>query len=73
MKDAPQNPLPDLLYGVASIAAHLGMTAKQVYHLHDKGELPTFKTGAIVCARRSTLANHFAEQEAAARASNGGN
>ncbi len=67
MTNAPQTAPPDLLYGVAAIATHLGMTHKQVYHLHDKGELPTFKTGAIVCARRSTLAKHFAAQEAAAR------
>lgn len=69
MTDARKADEPDLLYGVAAIAGHLGMTAKQVYHLHDKGELPTFKTGAIVCARRSTLAKHFAAQEAAAAAS----
>jgi hypothetical protein len=56
----------DLLYGVKAIAAHLRMTDKQVYHLHDKGDLPTFKIGATVCARRSTLAKHFAAQEAAA-------
>lgn len=57
----------DLLYGVPAIAAHLRMTAKQVYHLNDQGHLPTFKIGGKVCARRSTLADHFAAQEAAAR------
>lgn len=61
------DPETDLLTGVAAIAAHLGMTDRQVYHLHDSGELPTFKLGAKVCARRSTLARHFAEQERAAR------
>lgn len=57
----------DLLYGVKAIAAHLQMTEKQVYHLHDQEHLPTFKIGGKVCARRSTLAKHFAAQEAAAR------
>ena len=56
----------DLLHGVAAIAAHLSMTRAQVYHLHKRGDLPTFKMGRTVCARRSTLAAHFAAQEAAA-------
>ncbi|WP_286880878.1 hypothetical protein [Sphingomonas sp.] len=60
--DATLSPA-DLLYGVKAIAAHLQMTVKQVYHLHAKGDLPTFKIGATVCARRSTLAKHFADQE----------
>lgn len=66
MTDARTDTDADLLYGVAAIAEHLRLTRKQVYHLHDKGDLPTFKVGATVCARRSTLARHFAEQEAAA-------
>ena len=55
----------DLLTGVQAIALHLNMSRRQVYHLHENGELPTFKLGAKVCARRSTLAKHFAAQEAA--------
>ena len=66
MNDAKDGPATDLLYGVPAIAAHLDMTQPQVYHLHNKGELPTFKIGGKVCARRSTLAKHFAAQEAAA-------
>lgn len=57
----------DLLYGVAAIASHLELTPKTIYHLHEKGELPTFKVGATVCARRSTLAKHFARLEREAR------
>lgn len=56
----------DLLHGVSAIAGHLSMSRKQVYHLHDRGQIPTFKIGRTVCARRSTLAKHFAAQEAAA-------
>ena len=67
MSDAQNDPQTDLLYGVPAIAAYLQMTQAQVYHLHNKGEIPTFKIGGKVCARRSTLARFFAEQEAAAR------
>lgn len=66
MSDATGNAETDLLYGVEQIADHLKMTRRQVYHLHDQGHLPTFKIGGKVCARRSTLAKHFAAQEAAA-------
>lgn len=58
---------PDLLTGVAAIASHLGWTERQVLHQHEKGMIPTFKQGRLVCARRSTLAKHFEAQEAAAR------
>ncbi len=67
MTDAPNEHRADLLYGVPAIAEHLQMTEPQVYHLHAKGEIPTFKVGGKVCARRSALAKHFAKLEAAAR------
>lgn len=60
------NDVPDLLSGVAAIAAHTGWTERQVLHQHERGLIPTFKQGRLVCARRSTLAKHFAAQEAAA-------
>lgn len=56
----------DLLHGVPAIAAHLNMKAKAVYHMHDQGKLPTFRMGRTVCARKSTLAAHFAKLEAEA-------
>lgn len=58
----------DLLTGFSAIAAHLGWTARQVKHRHENGGLPTFTLGSgrTVYARRSTLAKHFAAQEAAA-------
>ena len=65
MSDASRTDETDLLYGVDRIADHLRMTRRQVYHLHDQGHLPTFKLGGKVCARRSSLAKHFAAQEAA--------
>jgi len=69
MNDARNEGSVDLLYGLAAIAKHVGLTARQVEHLVAKGELPTFKLGATICARRSTLAKHFAAQEASARTS----
>lgn len=57
---------PDLLYGLAAIAEHTGLTVPQVKWQIERSGWPTFKQGAIVCARRSTLAKHFAAQEAAA-------
>ncbi|MGT2515634.1 hypothetical protein ACVOMT_16620 [Sphingomonas panni] len=68
MSDAPKNELPDLLYGLEAIAAHVGLTVPQVKWQIARSGWPTFKQGAIVCARRSTLAKHFAAQEAAATA-----
>lgn len=68
MDDARNEGSVDLLYGMDAIAAHLGMTKRSALHMHEKGELPTFKMGRTVCARRSTLAKHFAAQEALAAA-----
>ena len=65
MTDAPATPVGDLLHGVGAIADHLSMTRKQVYHMHDRKQLPTFRIGRTVCATRSGLAAHFAAQEAA--------
>ena len=64
MSDAQE---ADLLYGLEAIGKAIGLGARQVQHLHDKGGFPTFKMGRTVCARRSTLAKHFAAQEAAAQ------
>lgn len=68
MSDAQQRPESDLLYGLEAIADHLQLTVPQVKWQIKVSGWPTFKQGAIVCARRSTLAKHFAAQEAAASA-----
>jgi hypothetical protein len=57
----------DLLHGVPAIAAHLNTTAKAIYHQCEQGRLPVFRMGRTICARRSTLALHFAALEEAAR------
>lgn len=58
----------DLLTGLEAIAEHLGWTLRATKHRHEKGEIPTFSLGEgrTVYARRSSLAKHFAAQEAAA-------
>lgn len=62
----------DLLTGLDAIASHLGWTLRATKHRHEKGELPTFTLGEgrTVYARRSSLAKHFAAQEAAAARGN---
>ena len=70
MTDAPKDYGSDLLTGLDAIADHLGWTRRSTQHRHEKGEIPTFSMGQgrTVYARRSTLAKHFADQEAAAAA-----
>lgn len=72
MDDAQNRTRPDLLYGLDAIAEHVGLTVPQVKWQIAKSGWPTFKQGAIVCALRSKLAQHFeAAQEAAAAQSAG--
>jgi hypothetical protein len=61
-----------LLYGASAIASFLGLTERQVRHRVRDGELPTFKIGGTVCARRASLVAWLSKREvegqAAARA-----
>jgi hypothetical protein len=59
----------DLLIGAEAIAAFTGFSPRQVYRYAETGHLRTFKMGALVCARRSTITEDIArsESEAAAR------
>ncbi len=54
-------PKDGLLYGVKDIAAHLRLTPRQAAHLIDKGHLPTFRLGAVICSTKSGLAEHFSQ------------
>ena len=56
-------PAGDLLYGSKAIAAHLGVTKGVAVHLVRSGAIPWFPLAGVVCARRSTLAAHFAKLE----------
>lgn len=59
----------DLLHGFAAIGEYLGLTTRQVKHRAAEGELPFFRMGRAVCARRSELEAHFARASAARRGS----
>lgn len=55
----------DLLYGLNAIAAYLRMRPRQAKHRALRGEIPTFKMGRSVCARKATLKAWLADREAA--------
>ncbi|AWI89233.1 DNA-binding protein [Methylobacterium sp. DM1] len=57
----------DILYRVGAIATFLGMPVKAARHRVEAGEIPTFRIGRTVVARRSTLTAWLAEREAAGR------
>ncbi len=50
-----------LLYGVKDIAAHLRLTPRQAAHLIEKGHLPTFRLGTVICSTKRGLAEHFSQ------------
>lgn len=58
----PQND-SDLLYGMPAIARHLNIRPRQAHHLKEKGGLPVFDLGGVLCARRSTLNAWITERE----------
>lgn len=56
----------DLLVGANAIAAFMfgdSRKRRQVYHLAQSGELPIFKLGAILCARKSRLLESIEKKE----------
>jgi hypothetical protein len=63
----------DLLRGVRSISEFVyGTTAdekeaesnvRRAYHAIGKGDIPTFRIGGVVCARKSAILKRIAEQE----------
>ena len=58
----------DLLQGAKAIADFIGLTQRQVFHLAEIGELPVFKIGGRLTARKSTLLAHIEALEAQALA-----
>lgn len=59
----------DMLRGAHEIAGFLFGNPKErrkVYHLAERSRLPTFKLGAVLCARKSTIMEWVAQQEAKA-------
>ena len=56
----------DLMRGAEAIAEFMfgdPRRRRQVYHLVHRGELPVFRLGATLCARRSTLIAWIEAQE----------
>ena len=54
----------DLLKGAKAIAAFCGLTTRQVYWLAEGNDLPVFRMGAALCARKSKLIEWVERQEA---------
>ena len=60
----------DLLVGAMAIATFVFGRAeaaerRRVYWLAETDELPVFRLGSMICARKSTLLQHIAEREVA--------
>jgi hypothetical protein len=63
----------DLLRGVRSISEYVfgGVSdereaernLRRIYHAINKGDIPTFRIGGTICARRSSILQRIAEQE----------
>jgi hypothetical protein len=56
----------DLLRGASEIAEYLfgdGRLRRKVYHLVATSNVPVFKLGSIICARKSILLNWIEDQE----------
>ncbi len=57
-----------LLMGAAAIAAFMGITRRQAYRLVYDTDLPTFRLGGTVAARKTSLTAWLARQEQGAAA-----
>ena len=61
--------MPDeVLYGAAAIGRALGLRPRVGYHRAAAGQLPTFKLGATLCAKRSSVAGWLASRDGVAAA-----
>lgn len=58
----------DLLTGADAIAAFMRVKPRRIYHLAETKQLPVFRMGATLCARRSTLVRWIEEMERGAAA-----
>jgi hypothetical protein len=61
-----QATIGDLLYGAAAISRFVfgnEEDRRKVYCLANSGSIPTFKMGAVLCGRRSSIAAAIAEKE----------
>ncbi len=53
----------DLLHGVGAIAGILDLTERQARHHVAEGRIQTFRLGARICGRRSSLLRWLEAQE----------
>ncbi|ACA21199.1 hypothetical protein M446_6966 (plasmid) [Methylobacterium sp. 4-46] len=63
---SPQDDRLDLLTGFQTIGDYLGWSYRKTQYRSSIGDLPTFKVGQHVCARRSTLRDWAMKMEAKA-------
>ena len=64
--EGQENISADLLRGAVAIAEFLlgdGGQRRKIYHLAHSGQLPIFRLGSTLCARRSTLIRWIESQE----------
>lgn len=57
----------ELLTGHKAIARFLGLSPRQVSWHDEQGNLPTFRIGRTVCARKTTLVQWIEQQEQASK------
>lgn len=62
-KPAPESLRDDLLTGGAEIADFLSIHRTLVYRMVRTGQLPVFRMGRVLHARRSALLSHVAKLE----------
>lgn len=66
IKKAPSDEAPDLLCGATEISEFLFRkpnARRRVYHLYEHHDLPAFKVGGSIFARRSTILKWIADKE----------
>lgn len=64
----------DILRGADRIAEFIygdRSLRRRIYHLAERDALPTFRLGAVLCARKTILLDWIAAQEAKATVGNG--
>lgn len=54
----------DVLQGAGQIARFLGINRRSVYYYIERRELPVYRFGSQIFARRSTLLRHIEKLEA---------
>ena len=54
----------DVITGAQAIAGETGLKVRTVYALAERGELPVFKLGGMLCARRSELMERLSAKAA---------